>query len=104
MFLTNQGNWIAAKNDDILDVVSHAEENDYGYQLNTTTLYLGWSPNDLVEENEDGEITSKYEVGAEVDSGSGKYSMDSFLGPVAGSTSNPGGGISYEGPDSDGGN
>ena len=94
MFLTDQGNWIAVQNDEIADVLSHAEENDYGYQLDTTTLFLGWSPNDLVEDGEDGEVTTKYEVGADVDTGA-NYSMDQFLGPVAGSTTDSLGGIGY---------
>ncbi len=93
MFMTDQGNWIAVKNSEIADVVSHAEESGYGYQLNTTTLFLGWSPNDLVEDetDEDGNVTStsRYEVGA--DAGGPDYSIDQFLNiPVVGSPTDTG--------------
>jgi len=81
MFLTDQGNWIATLNTDIADIVSHAEESGYGYQLNTTTLFLGWSPNDLVTDEVDAEgnvtTTSQYEAGADV--GGADYSIDQFL-------------------------
>lgn len=95
MFLTDQGNWIAVQNTDIADVISHAEESGYGYQLNTTTLFLGWSPNDLVtdETDEEGNVktTSQYEAGAEVGSGA-DYSIDQFLNISSADPSATGGG------------
>jgi len=94
MFLTDQGNWIALQNTDIADVVSHAEESGYGYQLNTTTLFLGWSPNDLVtdEVDEEGNVTtsSQYEAGA--DDGGTDYSIDQFLNIQSADPSATGGG------------
>jgi len=94
MFLTDQGNWIAVQNTDIADVVSHAEESGYGYQLNTTTLFLGWSPNDLVTDETDAEgnvtTTSQYEAGADV--GGTDYSIDQFLNVNSASPSATGGG------------
>lgn len=81
MFLTDQGNWIAVKNSDIADVISHAEESGYGYQLNTTTLFLGWSPNDLVtdETDEEGNVKSTSQYEAEAYTGGTDYSIDQFL-------------------------
>ena len=55
---TDQGNWIALQKDEIVDVASQAEISGFGYQVDTKTLFLGWSPNDLLDEgdgDEDGE-------------------------------------------------
>ncbi|MEO1086779.1 MAG: hypothetical protein AAFY88_21305 [Acidobacteriota bacterium] len=53
---TDQGNWIALAKDEIVDVASQAEISGFGYQVDTSTLFLGWSPNDLLDEgDEDGE-------------------------------------------------
>ncbi|MCP4659398.1 MAG: hypothetical protein GY856_28645 [bacterium] len=93
MFLTDQGNWIALANDEIVDVVSAAEESGFGYQLDTTTILLGWSPNDLIdpEGGEDGEGAPRYDV-PEDTRGTG-YSIDQFLNiPVAGAPSSAGAG------------
>ncbi|MCG8457491.1 MAG: hypothetical protein MI919_14550 [Holophagales bacterium] len=44
---TDQSNWIALPKSEIADVASEAEISGFGYQLNTTTVFLGWSPNDI---------------------------------------------------------
>ena len=54
-FPTDRGNWIAISRDDIAEITSSVEESGFGYQLNTTTIFLGWSPNDLTDEGEEGE-------------------------------------------------
>ncbi|MEM1203411.1 MAG: hypothetical protein AAGN66_09310 [Acidobacteriota bacterium] len=55
MFLTDRGNWIAVAKDEIVDVVSDAEASGFGYQVNTTTIFLGFSPNDWADDGEGGE-------------------------------------------------
>ena len=56
MFLTDRGNWIAVPKDEIVDVVSEAEASGFGYQVNTSTIFLGWSPNDWADDGgEEGE-------------------------------------------------
>ncbi len=53
---TDRGNPIALRKDEIADVISHAEATGFGYQVDTTTIFVGWMPNDdLEEEGEDGE-------------------------------------------------
>jgi hypothetical protein len=52
MINTDRGNWIGLYADEVADVVSHAEATGFGYQLDTTTLFVGWSPNDLIEDEE----------------------------------------------------
>ncbi|MEM8998548.1 MAG: hypothetical protein AAGF23_27425, partial [Acidobacteriota bacterium] len=50
---TDQGNWIALAKEEIVDVASQAEISGFGYQVDTSTLFLGWSPNDLLDEGDD---------------------------------------------------
>lgn len=87
MIMTDKGNWIAIANDEIADVVSVYEESGFGYQLDTTTRFVGWSPNDLVEDqvDEEGNVTENARYDLEADQGgdySGNYSIDDFLRPV----------------------
>ena len=80
LLMTDKGNWIALHNDEVADIVSEAEASGFGYQLDTTTLYVGWSPNDLVDDEageEGNESVPRYEVtDGPVDGG---YSIDKFL-------------------------
>ncbi|MEM6793736.1 MAG: hypothetical protein AAF725_07115 [Acidobacteriota bacterium] len=90
MIRTDMGNWIAVPKDDIVDVVSQAESTGFGYQLDTTTLFVGWSPNDLIDESAEGEdVTaggesdrpyfeqdSYYDAPAD---GSGGFSLEQFV-------------------------
>lgn len=43
MLRTDQGNWIALKKAEIVDVASAAQLSGFGYQINDTTVFLGWS-------------------------------------------------------------
>ena len=54
MINTDRGNWIGLHVDEIADVTSHAESTGFGYQLDTTTLFVGWSPNQAAGD-EDGD-------------------------------------------------
>ncbi len=54
MINTDRGNWIGLYADEIADVTSHAETTGFGYQLDTTTLFVGWSPNESGDD-EDGD-------------------------------------------------
>ncbi len=78
---TDQGNWIALEKADIADVVSSVEATGFGYQLDTTTVIIGWSPNDLVSEDEDGNEVSEWGyLDDEVDSGA-NYTLEQFVNP-----------------------
>ena len=52
MINTDRGNWIGLYQDEVADVTSHAEITGFGYQLDTTTLFVGWAPGDDLEEEE----------------------------------------------------
>ncbi len=64
---SDRGNWIGLRSDEIAEIASHAETTGFGYQLNTTTLFVGWMPNDVDEEEEDGEGGGGREGGLTVD-------------------------------------
>ncbi len=55
MINTDRGSWIGLRTDEIADVSSQAEATGFGYQLDTTTLFVGWSPNDVYGEQGEGE-------------------------------------------------
>ncbi len=52
MINTDRGNWIGLYADEVADVTSHAESTGFGYQLDTTTLFVGWAPTLDPEEGE----------------------------------------------------
>ncbi len=43
MLRTDQGNWIALKKSEIVDVASAADISGFGFQIDETTIFLGWS-------------------------------------------------------------
>jgi hypothetical protein len=47
--LTEVGNWAALPLDHVESIASSTETHGFGTVLNTTTIVLGWAPNDLVE-------------------------------------------------------
>ncbi len=102
MFMTDRGNWIAVENGDIADVTSVLEDTGFGYQLDTTTRYIGWSPNDLKNDETDERGNpvgqDRYDLDADqAGGGAGDYSIDQFLS--VGSSTAPG----YGNPTSAGG-
>ena len=79
---TDRGNQIGLRKDEIADVASHAEVTGFGYQLNTTTLFVGWSPNDIDDVGEDGEPLNLEEMFPEAPP---SFTLEQFVDiPVAG--------------------
>ena len=78
LLITDNGNWIALRDDEIAGIVSSVEESGFGYQVDTTTIYVGWSPNDLVEKGEDGKDKPVYEASDSAEVG-GDFSIDQFI-------------------------
>lgn len=83
MINTDRGNWIGLLADEVADVTSKAEATGFGYQVNSTTLFVGWSPNDIGDEAEDGEALNLEEMFPEPPPA---FSVQQFVNvPVAGS-------------------
>ena len=75
MINSDRGNWIALLKDDVADVTSSVEASGFGYQVNTTTVFVGFAPNeDPVQDGEGGE-------GGE--GGSGGSALDGLPDPYA---------------------
>lgn len=95
LLATDRGNWIGLRTDDIVDVISESEASGFGYRLDTTTLFLGWSPNDLVATDEDGNATPVYDAPALQQD---NYSVEQFISvPVMGQSAAGAGGIPVTG-------
>ncbi len=62
MINTDRGNWIGLLAEEVADVTSKVESTGFGYQVNSTTLFVGWSPNDIDDEGEDGEALNLEEM------------------------------------------
>lgn len=86
MLRTDQGNWIALRKDEIADVTTDSEAQGFGYQVDASTLFIGWTPGDFVdpdaEEGEDGQPApppddAPIQYGG--DSGRDDFGMDQFL-------------------------
>lgn len=50
LLYTDQGSLIALKKSEIVDISTNLEVGGFGYQLNETTTFLGWSPNESEDE------------------------------------------------------
>ncbi len=77
LLATDRGNHIALLKDEIAAVVSSVEESGFGYQVDTTTLYLGWSPQDQLEEGEEGEGGQQFDFPEETPS----FTVQQFVNP-----------------------
>lgn len=51
LLMTDVGNWVGISRDEIESVRSESENRGYGLVIDTTTILLGWSPNDAVDPN-----------------------------------------------------
>ncbi|MCP3957101.1 MAG: hypothetical protein GY719_04550 [bacterium] len=76
MISTDTGNWIGLYEDEIADVTSHAEITGFGYQLDTTTLFVGWVPGDELEEEKDESAPNLEEMFPEPEA---SFSLDQFV-------------------------
>ncbi len=49
VFLTEVGNWIALSKDTIAEITSDTEARGFGTVLDTSTILIGWAPNDKLD-------------------------------------------------------
>lgn len=86
MLRTDQGNWIGLSKDDVADITSEAESSGFGFQVDSSTLFVGFTPGDITVEGDEGEgaeggapppppDSSPINYGGE----SGGYGLDQFL-------------------------
>ncbi|HET9226554.1 MAG TPA: hypothetical protein VFR31_07785 [Thermoanaerobaculia bacterium] len=51
LLMSDVGNWIGVRRDEIASVVSDAEESGFGKVIGKNTVMLGWSANDAADPN-----------------------------------------------------
>lgn len=54
MLRTDMGNWISLAKSDVADVSTAAEATGFGFQVDSSTLYVGFTPGDITVEGEEG--------------------------------------------------
>ncbi len=86
MLRTDQGNWIALKKSEIVDVVSSTELSGFGYQMDETTIFLGWSASEGLAADE---ATAAAQAGG--DAANGAAGTPAGAMPAAGADSGIGG-------------
>ena len=85
MLRTDQGNWISLAKDEVADVSTQAEATGFGFQVDSTTLYVGFTPGDITVEGEEGDEGSGGPPLPPDDSpityggSTGGYGLDQFL-------------------------
>lgn len=51
LLMTDVGNWVGISRGEIESVRSESENRGYGLVIDTTTILLGWAPNDALDPN-----------------------------------------------------
>lgn len=86
IIVSNIGTNIALQKDEIVETVSVSEQRGHGYRLDSTTLFLGWSPNDLVTTDEEGNLVPTYDTGEPEPPALPSYTVEQFVDvPMVGS-------------------
>jgi hypothetical protein len=94
MLTTDIGNKITLQRDDVVDITVDTETQGYGTVLDTTTIVLGWAPNDAPEPGESdvdpgvAMLKALQERGGRPD-----YSVQQFVEPSEAGASTGGGGL-----------
>lgn len=99
MLRTDQGNWVALKKSEIVDVSSSTELAGFGYQINETTIFLGWSaPEGLVGEDGsgDGANGAPASGGAAPAAGAAAAPANDTAAPAMGGSGNAAGGFTMQ--------
>ncbi|HVT16019.1 MAG TPA: hypothetical protein VHQ90_07550 [Thermoanaerobaculia bacterium] len=50
LVLSDAGNWIGISKNDVESITNETQVRGYGIPINTTTVAIGWAPNDLAEQ------------------------------------------------------
>lgn len=78
--LTDMGNWISLSRSDIASITADTQHKGFGFVINTTTIALGWAPNDALTPEQQAQAdaaaaNAPAEVPAE------PYSVEQFVEP-----------------------
>lgn len=53
VFLSDVGNWIAVDRSEVLEVISEVNSRGFGLVIDSSTIAIGWAPNDAPEAEEE---------------------------------------------------
>lgn len=88
VFLDEHGNLIALAKADVDSITTELENRGFGHVLNSTTLAIGWAPNDAIDPDSD-EAKAAAAAGAAGQMGGGQqeappiYNQEQFVEPGA---------------------
>lgn len=91
LLLTEWGNWIGVAKSDVASIISETENRGYGRVIDTTTIALGWAPNDAEVPDESGQAQQASPMDALralLDRPERSYDIEQFVEP-----SDTGGGL-----------
>jgi hypothetical protein len=80
MMLTDMGNWIALAKADIASIGADTQHKGFGFVINTTTIALGWAPNDALTPEEQASADAAA-GGAPAEAPASPYSVEQFVEP-----------------------
>lgn len=94
MITTDVGNKITLYRDDIVDIVTDMESQGYGTVLDTTTIVLGWAPNDAPQPGDE-TVDPGVEMLRALQQRGGRpnYSVQQFVEPSQAGSATGGGGL-----------
>lgn len=84
VFLTEFGNEIALAKSDIDAVSAESESRGFGHVINTTTLAIGWAPNDAIDpDSEEGKAAAAEAAASAAAAGAAApvYNQEQFVEP-----------------------
>jgi hypothetical protein len=82
VLMTDVGNWISLAKADISEIVTDTQNKGFGFVINTTTIALGWAPNDALTPEQQAEADAQAARLA-ADAPPTPYSVDQFVEPSA---------------------
>jgi hypothetical protein len=81
ILLSDVGNWVSIAKSDVAGVTTDTQNRGFGFVIDTTTIALGWAPNDALNPEEQAEAEADAARAAAL--APVPYSVDQFVEPVA---------------------
>jgi hypothetical protein len=84
VFLNEQGNQISLPKADVTSIATEMENRGFGHMLNSTTMALGWAPNDAIDlDSDEGKAALQAEQRAGQQEAPPVYNQEQFVEPGA---------------------
>lgn len=83
LIYSDVGNWLSLSRADIESVTNSMDNKGFGHALNTTTVELGWAPNDAMSPDELAKAMRENPGAFVAQGGAAPYSVNQFVEPGA---------------------